>query len=316
MLNSCNLHPVPAVLTTMGNKPTIRNAGLHLFLAAGLLVTFFLPWAVWNNTKISGYHLPSGRFFQVSAEQFNLGNPYPQLDFSFYAFWLIPVLALVTALLAALGKKNNWVSFIAGAFTLSLVTIFFLFNKTLIDLGIGKNPFQMLQVPAYLAAVFGAGLILTARPAGQWLLRIVFLLAGPVFAYLGFLFINQKVWGETHAETSTVKADYTVSAPALIQEFLANDSLANKKYREKMVVVNGRVSQVEALPDSSVNLQFTDSTSGSYIIFAFEKDQFEKLKNIKVSDSVSAKGSCSGSIYSNILSTTSISFKRSTINNQ
>lgn len=289
---------------------------LHLVFAGALLILFFLPWVAWKDSLISGYHMPAGKFFDVAENKFNLGNPYPKLNFTFYAFWLIPVLALVAAGWGWLRKNNPWPAFIAGALTLSLVTVFYLFTKTLIDLGVGNNAFQMMRLPAYLSAFIAAGLILTASPAGKWLLRLVFLLAGPVFAFLGFMIIEKKVWGETHEDTSTVKADYTIAAPALIQEFLTNDTLANKKYREKMIVVNGRVSQVESLADSTVNLQFADSLTGSYIVFSFEKNQFEKVKNIKVQDSVSAKGSCSGSIYSEILGNTSISFKRSTINNK
>lgn len=80
-----------------------------------------------------------------------------------------------------------------------------------------------------------------------------------------------------------------------------------------MIEVKGRASRVEVLSDSTGNILFSDST-GSYIIFSFEKEQFNALQAIKAGDSISAKGSCSGSIHSEILGTNSISFKRSTLN--
>lgn len=297
------------------NNRSLTN-WLQLLFSAGLLILFFLPWVAWNDSLISGYHMPSGKFFHVAENKFNLANPFPEINFTFYAFWLIPVFAAVTTILAWQKKNTLWPAFIASIVTLSLVTVFYLFTKTLIDLGVGNNALQMLKIPAYLSAVFAAGLILTALPAGKWPLRIVFLLAGPVFVFLGFMIIEKKVWGETHEDTSTAKADYTINAPELIREFLMNDTLANRKYKEKIIIVNGRVSQAEQLADSTLNIQFADSTTGSYIIFSFEKSQFEKVKNIKINDSISAKGSCSGSIYSEILGNTSISFKRSTLNNK
>ncbi|MEQ1677440.1 MAG: hypothetical protein ABL876_12105, partial [Chitinophagaceae bacterium] len=56
-----------------------------------------------------------------------------------------------------------------------------------------------------------------------------------------------------------------------------------------------------------------DST-GSYAIFSFEKSMYEKAKAVQQGDQVSLKGVCSGSIYSEILGTTAISFKRATFN--
>lgn len=291
------------------------SKGLQYLFAVGLLITFFLPWVAWKDSLISGYHLPSGKFFQVSESKFNLGNPFPQLNFTFYIFWLIPALAIITSVLVTQKKNTLWPSFIAGALALSLFTIFYLFTKTLIDLGVGENVFSMLKIPAYLAAIFAAGLILTSFPSGKWVLKLAFLVAGPVFAFLAFMIVEKKVWGETHEDTGKLKADYTTDAIALIREFTTNDSAANVKYREKILVVNGTATSVEHQTDSTTVVQFSDTT-GSYAAFAFEKDQFEKVKDIKTGDLLSVKGSCSGSIFSDILGTTSISFKRSTINKQ
>lgn len=288
---------------------------LQLICSAGLLIVFFLPWAAWNDSLISGYHLPSGQFFKVSASKFNLANPFPQLNFSFYLFWLIPALAMANGFLTIQKKTTIWTSFITGALTLSMVAIYFLFSKTLIDLGVGKSPFSMLQIPAYFAVLFAAGLILTATPAGKWPLRLVFLVAGPVFAFLGFMIIEKKVWGETFADTNTVKADYRISAPELIREFAANDTAANRKYREKIIAVDGKVAQVETLADSTVNIKFTDS-SKYFINFSLDKKEYASTQLIKPGDPVSIKGSCSGSSYSMILDSSSIDFKRSTLNKE
>ena len=312
MFKGCNLNLCSAVWTKMQTHKIIRPNWLQLIFAAGLLISFFLPWAHWKDIAISGYHLPSGRFFHVSETKFNLGNPFPQINFSFYAFWLIPALALLIGLFAWQHKKTNWLAFTAGAMALSLVAVFFLFSKTLIDLGVGKNPWQMLQLPAYLAVVFAAGLILTATPAGKWPLRIAFLLAGPVFAWLGFMIIEKKVWGETFADTNTVAADYTISANALMTEFAANDTLANKKYREKILSIDGTVAQVDLQADSTVTVKFTGNTKW-FINFSLDKTAFAQSSLLKPGDPLLIKGSCSGSSYSMILDSSSIDFKRTTL---
>ncbi len=299
----------------MGNTNHKGSGGnwLHLFCAAALLIAFFLPWVAWKDSLISGYDMPSGKFFRVAETKFNLGNPFPQLNFSFYVFWLIPVLAAATALLAWQNKRTTWTAFIAGALTLSLVTVFYLFTKTLIVMGVGNHVFSMLKIPAYLSAVFAAGLILTALPAVHWYKKACWLLAGPLFAFLGFMIIEKKVWDETHVDTYKVKADYTVTASALIREFAANDTAANSKYREKILLVDGALAQVEIQADSTVNIKFVD-TSKHFINISLDKKDYEQTKSLKPGDLVSVKGSCSGSSYSMILDSTSIDFKRSTLN--
>ncbi len=286
---------------------------LHLAFGVLLLISFFLPWVLWKESRISGYDMPAGNFFSISESKFGLGNPFPQFNFTFYLFWLIPALTLLALIRVVLNKKTTLISAIAGVLTLTLVTVYFLFTKTLIDLGVGNNVFQMLQLPVYLAAVSAAGLILTALPNIHWLKKTVLLLLGPVFAFSGYKLGEKYIMAETFTSTDQVKADFTVTAQDLIREFAAGDSAANIKYSDKIVTVTGTPAQIEAKSDSTFNIKFTDTTR-YYLVFSLEKNQYDKAKNIKEGDVVSLKGSCSGSIYSGILDSSSISFKRSTLN--
>ena len=114
-------------------------------------------------------------------------------------------------------------------------------------------------------------------------------------------------------DTATAKADYTVQAKALIDEFRKNDSAANKKYAEKIITVSGMVSAIEPA-DTTLNVKMADTTNGSYIIFAFQPQDFASVKKITKGSNVSIKGSCSGGAYSEILETEFISFKRCSLN--
>jgi hypothetical protein len=95
----------------------------------------------------------------------------------------------------------------------------------------------------------------------------------------------------------------------LINEFQKSDSIASIKYREQIVTVNGRVSELEPA-DTTINVKMTDTLSGSYIIFAFQQQHLNEAKQLKEGDSVSIKGSCSGGVYSEILEAYKIDFKR------
>jgi hypothetical protein len=295
------------------NANTSSVKWLQILFSAGLLVSFFLPWVIWDNTKVSGYEMPSGGFFKASEAIGGPANPFPQFSFALYTFWLIPVLAVIITTFAFLRKKTIPFAFIAGALSLSLITVFILFTSMLIDLGIGTDVFSLLKPAAYIQTISAAGLIITAFPVKNIAPKIIWLLIGPVIAYGSFKMGEKYIMGETHAATENVKADYTLNSADLIKEFITNDTATNKKYIEKILIVNGNTSAVEVLADSTSTIKFEDST-GSYIIFSLEKNQIDQAKNIKKGDAVSLKGVCSGSIFSEILGTTSISFKRATLN--
>jgi len=287
---------------------------LPVLFGSGLIVSFFFPWVLWDGNLVSGYDVPKGNFIKLSETKFGLANPFPQLNFLFVVFGFIPVGALASIILVALRKKWNFAALVTSVFSLSLVSIFYFYSQYLIILGVGKNVFAMLRPSFWLQSAFAIGLIITTNINSSALLKkFAWITVGPIFVFIGFLFMENYFMNETFTDTAGIKADYTITAPELIQEFAANDSAANKKYREKIISVNGTATAVEAKSDSTVNIKFADST-GSYIIFSLEKNQFEKTKNIKAGDIISLKGACSGSIYSEILRNTVISFKRSTLN--
>ena len=299
----------------MNNYATSNKTAKWLHLGSGLilLISYFLPWVKWQAINVNGYDLAAGNFFQLSETNFKLGNPFPQFAFTFYVFWLIPLLVVLTLVFVWQNKKSAFPAFVAGALTLSQITVFYLFTNTLVDLGIGQSAIAMMQPAAFLAAIAAIIFILSAVPFNKGLKKFAWIVIGPVLAFAAYKMGEKFVMSETFTNTTDIKADYTVNATDLIREFTLDDTTANNKYREKILIVNGKTTQVERLSDSTTTIQFADST-GSYIAFSFEKEQYEEVKEIKTGDEVSLKGSCSGSIYSEILGTTAITFKRSTIN--
>lgn len=298
---------------TTGKNHIISLKWLHLIFGVVLVITFFLPWVAWKEIQVSAYHMAAGSFFQISESNFKLGNPFPQFAFTFYLFWLIPVLAIITTVLVLQNKKAALIAFLAGAMTLSLVTVFYLFTNTLVDLGVGNNAFSMLQPAAFISIVSAIGFILTALPIHGWLKKIIWLVIGPALAFSAYKIGERSVMSETFSDTEDLKADYTIKATDLIREFAANDSASNNKYKEKILTVNGIVSEAIVNSDSSVNIKFVD-TAKYFINFPLEKNDYERTKDIRPGDAISLKGSLSGSSYSMILDSTSIDFKRSTLN--
>ena len=135
------------------------------------------------------------------------------------------------------------------------------------------------------------------------------------FLLLAFIAVAGIFWylyTKKFPDTRDSKADFTVNAIAFIREFEKDNDKANKKYTEKIVSVSGRIAAIEQV-DTTANIKFTDPVSGSYIIFSFQDQHLNETKGVKAGDSVTIKGSCSGGIFSEILGTEYISFKRSTL---
>ena len=152
--------------------------------------------------------------------------------------------------------------------------------------------------------------MITVKKKTSWVKRIliggfILLLAGVIAVWF--------IFNEKFTDTKERKAAYTVNAMDFIHEFEKNDSLANIKYAEKIITVNGRVSETEAA-DTTINIKMIDTATDAYIIFAFQQQHLNDAKSLKEGDSISIKGSCSGGSYSEILETEFITFKRCAIN--
>lgn len=151
---------------------------------------------------------------------------------------------------------------------------------------------------------------LNATGAYKWVKRAI--IAGFILLVIGSVVV-WYIFTDKFTDTNEREAAYTVNAIDFMKEFIQNDSLANSKYSEKIIVVNGIISEMEAA-DTTMNIKMVDTTTGSYIIFGFQKENQAEAKKLKVGEKVSIKGSCSGGIYSDILESESITFKRSIIN--
>lgn len=116
----------------------------------------------------------------------------------------------------------------------------------------------------------------------------------------------------THDDTASLKVDYMVEAIPFIKEFEKDNKAANKKYAEKIIAVKGIVTATEPA-DTTMNIKMADTTTGSYLIFAFQEQHMAEAKKLKPGDNVTIKGSCSDGIYSDILGTYFVSFKRSAL---
>lgn len=148
------------------------------------------------------------------------------------------------------------------------------------------------------------------NPTSKKILKWLFIGSGALLAIaliVYFYFATLR-----HEDTASLSIDYTVEAIPFIKEFEKDHKAANQKYAEKIIAVKGIVTATEPA-DTTLNIKMADTTTGSYIIFAFQERHMGKAKSLTAGDHVIIKGSCSDGIYSEILGNYFISFKRSTV---
>lgn len=294
-------------------KPGVLIQRFSVLFAASILLCFFLPWVKWAAVAVSAKDMATGNFYQISETNFGLANPFPEMDFANAFFWLITVLALLVVVMQLV--KKTYASFlgaITGAIVLGLAVVYALFTNELNMFDPAIQVPKALQPAFYVAVLSAIGLIICSW-RHKWGLKIFFIVAPLALSYFAFTQIKESQLTEKVAETNTLKAAYKVDALQLIQEFVTADSAANAKYREQIIEVTGVISELNA-KDSTATLSMADST-GSYVIFDFEKEQATKVSTLKAGDKVVVKGLCSGSIFSEIMGTQTISFKHAILNN-
>ena len=118
---------------------------------------------------------------------------------------------------------------------------------------------------------------------------------------------------EKFSDTKSQREDFTVEALEFIREFRGNDSVANRKYKDQVIVVKGPVAELETPDSLTTNVKFIDTLSGDYAIFRFQDRHASEAKSLSKGDLVSLKGVCTGSVYSDLLEVYSIGFIRSAI---
>lgn len=124
--------------------------------------------------------------------------------------------------------------------------------------------------------------------------KSLFILLAIVLIGCTVAFYAYKEYDRKPVDTSLASPDYTDSAINLLTEFETNDSIAGKKYNDKVLQVEGLIKDIAKDENGFYSISLGDSTSMSSVrcsmdsIFKGDAEQFTKGKNVSI------KGVCSG----------------------
>ncbi|HEV7620952.1 MAG TPA: hypothetical protein VGO09_04430 [Flavisolibacter sp.] len=116
---------------------------------------------------------------------------------------------------------------------------------------------------------------------------IIVLLVACLGGWYGYHEYNRK-----NKDLAFAKADFKVDAIALINEF-EKDSLANKKYLNKIISVTGNVKKIDA-DGNPVIIFLGDVNNMSSVKCSMDSTHKKDYEAIKPGNKISVKGICTG----------------------
>jgi hypothetical protein len=121
-----------------------------------------------------------------------------------------------------------------------------------------------------------------------------FIIAGFLCAAIAVGIYAYKEYNRKPANLQTLKADVSILATQLVNDFTTNEEAANAKYLGKVLLVNGRLIEVQNQNDTLLTLFIGDTTQTSKVSCLMDKVHINNSKKYKQGDSVSIKGICTG----------------------
>ncbi len=100
-------------------------------------------------------------------------------------------------------------------------------------------------------------------------------------------------------------AHYETTAPALLADFNKNESTANAKYLDQVVIVEGTISNIELNGESpAIFLETGDPMAA--VTCSFYNTESAALKSLKTGTTIKIKGVCTGMLTDVVLNKCSI----------
>ncbi|NUM31938.1 MAG: hypothetical protein HUU47_06405 [Bacteroidetes bacterium] len=102
------------------------------------------------------------------------------------------------------------------------------------------------------------------------------------------------LWNKPHKNIETTKEDFVLSAVDFYKEYSADETTANKKYLNKVIIVSGKIAEIQLENPDEPSIAIETGTDESTINCGFKKEFLNDLKALKTGEIVKIKGKCDG----------------------
>ncbi len=118
------------------------------------------------------------------------------------------------------------------------------------------------------------------------MLVVVAIVIAAAFAYFEY---NREP-----ADLTSLKAQVTVSAIELVNEYETNEEVANARYLGKTVDVTGIIAEINNQKDTLVNVMLGDAAGLHKISCLLSSTHAATIQSFEINDSITLRGICTG----------------------
>jgi DNA/RNA endonuclease YhcR with UshA esterase domain len=123
-----------------------------------------------------------------------------------------------------------------------------------------------------------------------------------VILIVGFVgvFVAYKMYNKPHVNVVDTKSDVTLSASKIMNDFSSDENAANKLYLEKIIKIDGTISELNMEKEMGIITLKTTNDFGS-VLCHLSQEGLKKMNSIKVGEIITIKGICKGFLMDVIL---------------
>ncbi|MDP5105891.1 MAG: OB-fold putative lipoprotein [Polaribacter sp.] len=125
---------------------------------------------------------------------------------------------------------------------------------------------------------------------------IIFMLVlGSICAFFAY-----KMYHKPHVNVAASKSDISLSADKILTDFTSDENAANAVYLEKIIEVNGIISDVKIENEKGIITLKTNDDFGS-VLCHLSENATKEMNTLKTGQSIRLKGICTGFLMDVIL---------------
>lgn len=106
--------------------------------------------------------------------------------------------------------------------------------------------------------------------------------------------IAMYLYNKPPRNIAAAKEDFIISSVDFNKEYAANETAANTKYLEKVIAVEGVVSEIQLENADEPTVALATGEADNTILCGFKKDLLNEVKGLKAGDKIKIKGKCDG----------------------
>ena len=119
------------------------------------------------------------------------------------------------------------------------------------------------------------------------------IVAGSVIVLILCGALGWYLYNKPHKGVADIGADIHITAADLYNDFQHDETLANKKYLNKVIEVTGNVSDIQNVNGSQIILLNSNEDAGG-VSCQLANDENNKKITVKKSATITVKGKCTG----------------------